>query len=246
MRRSSTPSPMGDDAGWPDGRYLMVDNDPGKVGLISDPLSNLEAKPENWLNKDFFKAEGVKAVAVVTDKETNWWWVARESLTNDFKLVNAKPGEELDAGKTGGLGSVLTSPSFNDVLPPPADLKTIGLDKPRVATVETFDGFSYKLKLAKKDDDNYYFQLTVAASFPRERTPGKSEKPEDREKLDKEFKEKLQKLDERLAQEKAHENWIYLVSKWTVDPLLKERQELLAEKKEEPKQDEAAKEGAAK
>jgi len=41
-----------------------------------------------------------------------------------------------------------------------------------------------------------------------------------------------------LKQEKAFEKWTYLVSKWTVDPLLKERKDLLAEKKEEPKKEE--------
>jgi hypothetical protein len=246
LRRSSSPSPFGDDAGWPDGRYLMVNNDPNQVGLVSNPLTSLEPKPENWLNKDFFKIEGIKAVAIVTDKDTNWWRVARESLTNDFKLIHAKDGEQLDQSKIGGLGSVLSSPSFNDVMPPPSDLKSIGFDKPRVATIETFDGFSYKLKLAKKDEDNYYAQLSLTAAFPRERQPGKDEKPEDKEKLDKEFKERLQKLDERLAADKAYENWIYLVSKWTLDPLLKERSELLVEKKEEPKKGEAAKEGEAK
>src|SRR5439155_21869465 len=69
-------------------------------------------------------------------------------------------------------------------------------------------------------------------------TPGKDEKPEDKEKLDKEFKDRLAKLEEKLKQEKGFEQWTYLVSKWTVDPLLKERKDLLAEKKEEPKKDE--------
>src|SRR2546430_12704710 len=36
--------------------------------------------------------------------------------------------------------------------------------------------------------------------------------------LDKEFKERLAKLEEKLKQEKGFEKWTYLVSKWTVDP----------------------------
>ena len=42
-------------------------------------------------------------------------------------------------------------------------------------------------------------------------------------------------VEEKLKQEKTFEKWTYLVSKWTVDPLLKERKELLAEKKDEKK-----------
>ncbi len=87
--------------------------------------------------------------------------------------------------------------------------------------------------------------MNSSADLPKERKPGKDEKTEDKEKLDKEFKEKMSKLDEKLKQEKAFEKWTYLVSKWTVDPLLKERKDLLAEKKEEPKKEEKEPSGAA-
>jgi hypothetical protein len=94
--------------------------------------------------------------------------------------------------------------------------------------------------------------LTTSAtrfeSAPRrtkERTPGKDEKPEDKEKLDKEFKEQQKKLEEKLAQEKGLAKWTYLVSSWTVDSLLKDRAQLLVDKKEELKQEEPKKEGAA-
>ena len=113
------------------------------------------------------------------------------------------------------------------------------MDNPIVAKLDTFDGFSYAIKIGTKtNEDNYYVNASVSADLPKERTPGKDEKPEDKEKLDKEFKEKISKLDEKLKQEKAFEKWTYLVSKWTVDPLLKERKDLLAEKKEEPKKEE--------
>ena len=57
-------------------------------------------------------------------------------------------------------------------------------------------------------------------------------------KLDKEFKEKQKKLEDKLAQEKAYEKWTYLVSSWTLDSVLKERSQLMVEKKEEPKKEE--------
>ena len=114
------------------------------------------------------------------------------------------------------------------------------MDHPLLATLETFDNFTYTVKLGKKtSDDSYHVQVAVNASLVKERTPGKDEKPEDKEKLDKEFKEKAGKLEEKLKQEKALEKWTYLVSKWTIDPLLKERKDFLAEKKEEPKKEEA-------
>ena len=45
----------------------------------------------------------------------------------------------------------------------------------------------------------------------------------------------------KVQQEKAFEKWTYVVSSWTVDSLLKERSQLLAEKKDESKKDEATK-----
>jgi putative NADH-flavin reductase len=78
-------------------------------------------------------------------------------------------------------------------------------------------------------------QVAVSGNFAKERAPGKDEKPEDKEKLDKEFKDKLAKHEEKLKNEKRFEQWVYIVPKYTVEPLLKGRQELL---KEEPKAEE--------
>ena len=115
---------------------------------------------------------------------------------------------------------------------------TFGLDKPNVVALDTFDNFSYTLKIGQKTNDNYPLTLAVAAHISNERQPGKDEKPADKTKLDKEFKDNQKKLEDKLAQEKTCEPWIYLVSTWTVEPLLKERSQLMTEKKEEPKKEE--------
>ena len=112
-----------------------------------------------------------------------------------------------------------------------------GLDKPVIATLETFDNFTYTIKVGQKTNDNYPLTFTVVAQLPKERAPGKDEKPEDKARLDKEFKDAQKKLEEKLAQERTCEKWTYLVSSWTLDPLLKERSQLFVEKKEEPKKD---------
>jgi hypothetical protein len=82
--------------------------------------------------------------------------------------------------------------------------------------------------------------VAVTAQLPKERTPGKDEKPEDKARLDKEFKEQQKKSEDKLSQEQSYGKWVYLVSNWTVDSLLKDRAQLLVEKKEEPKKDEKA------
>jgi len=246
MKKSDRPSPFAGesgDEGWPDGRYVVVGNDSQNVSLISDALANVEPKPEQWLNKDFFKVEKVRSIAVTFPAATNSWKLSRETESGEWKLADIKAGEQLDSTKASGVANPLGSPSFVDVA---AKTKPdeLGLNKPNVVTIDTFDNFNYMIKVGQKTNDNFPLTMTVAAQISKERAPGKDEKPEDKDKLDKEFKEKQKKLEEKLAQEKGFENWIYLVSTWTVDALLKERSHLLVEKKEEPKKDDAKKEEA--
>jgi hypothetical protein len=234
-RGSGDSSPMGG-GDFPVGRYVMVPDGQNKVWLINEPFSNVEPKPEQWLNKDFFKVEKLKSIAVMHPGGTNSWKLEREKEGGDLKLADVKGEEQLDTGKASGAGYALSSPSFNDVLGP--DTK---LEDNITAKLETFDGFTYNVKLGKPiKEENYPLQVAVEGNFPKQREPGKDEKPEEKEKLDKEFKETTTKLEEKLKQEKAFEKWTYLVAKWTIDPLLKERKDLLAEKKEEKKEEKPA------
>jgi len=234
MRKSDRPSPfgaeMGGEDGYPDGRYVKV-GDSVDVAVISDALQNLEPKPEQWLNKDFFRVEKIRTLAVNFPTETNSWKLTRESETGPLKLADPKLGEELDAGKASGMLNTLSSPSFVDVST--ARPEQLGLDKPTVVIIDTFENFNYTLKVGTKTNENYPVEMAVAAQLAKERTPGKDEKPEDKEKLDKDFKESQKKLEEKLATEKGFEKWVYLVSNYSLDSLLQDRSKLMAEKKPE-------------
>lgn len=236
---SDDDSPFG--GPMPTGRYVMLNGDLKTLVLVADPLQSVETRAEEWLQKDFLKVENIRAVAVTAPETTNSWKVTRESAAGEWKLDGAKGEEKLDAAKIGPVNSVLGSASFNDVL---VNFKpeSVGLDKPRTATIQTFDGFTYALKLGKKDDEIYGLQFTVTADLPKERTPGKDEKPEDKTRLDKDFADNAKRLAEKLKADQALEKWTFTVSKWTVDPLLKDRKEWLAEKKEEPKKEDPKKE----
>ncbi len=244
MKSGGQKSPMEEagDGGFPDGRYVQAGGASDHVVLISDPLANLEPNPEPWLNKDFFKVEKARTIAVTFPQTTNSWKLVRETEGGALKLAEPTPGEELDAGKASGVGNPFASPSFDDVVVGATPEQT-GLNQPKVVAIETFYGFNYTIKVGAKTNENYFLTLTVAATLPKERTAGKDEKPEDKTKLDKEFADQQQKLGEKLAAEKVFEPWTYLVSGWTVDSLLKERAQLLIEKKDtakpEAKPDEA-------
>jgi hypothetical protein len=234
-------SPFGDtdDAGYPDGRYVMVGTNSSTVALISDPLSTVEPRPEQWLDKGFFKVEKIRSVSVAYPEATNSWKVTHQTETSPWQLGDATPTEQLDATKITTATSQLGSPSFIDV-DTTSQPEQLGLDKPTVVTVDTFEDFAYTFKIGQLTNNNYPLSIAVAAQLAKERTPGQDEKAEDKAKLDKEFKDKQQKLQDKLTKEKGYEKWNYLVSNWTLDPLLKRRAELLVEKKEEVKKDSSA------
>jgi hypothetical protein len=216
----------GAEGGFPAGRYVKPAGGQ-KVSLVSETLDEVDPKPERWLSKDFIKIEGSKSITVDGPQK---WSVSRESATADWKLADAKPEEKLDTGKVAALGTVFASPSFTDVLAPDAKLE----DPVTTANVETFDGFKYELKIGKPTGENYPVTVKVSGEFPKERTPGKDEKPEDKTKLDGEFVVKQKQLEEKLAKEKKMEGRPYLVARFTVDPLLKERSGLFPDKPAEP------------
>ena len=123
MRKSAgRPSAMGDmgeNEGWPDGRYVMVGTGAKTVAVVSDPLSNIEPKPDQWLNKDFFKVEKVRSIAVAYPAATNSWNVSRETETaSDWKLAEPKPGEQLDSAKTSSFCLPLVRRALATSCPP--------------------------------------------------------------------------------------------------------------------------------
>src|SRR5258707_298238 len=137
MKKNDRPSPMGEmgDEGWPDGRYVKV-GDSANVALISDGLANIEPKPEQWLNKDFFKIEKVRSIVVTFPAATNSWKLTRDTESAEWKMADAKPGEQLDASRASGVANPFGSPSFANVATG-AKPEDAGLDKPTLVTADT-------------------------------------------------------------------------------------------------------------
>ena len=203
---------MGDD-GWPDGRYVMVGTGATTAALISDPLDNVQSKPDQWLNKDFLSVEKPRTVAVQYPETTNSWRLTRASETNDWQLADAKTGEKLDSSKISSVTSPLSSPSFNDV----TALSIGSTASNTILTVETFDGFTYVSKIGPKKDDNYPVSFSITATLP---APDKSNK-------DAQARQKT--LTEKLAKEQGFTNWVYQMPSYSLDEVLKTRQQLLVE-----------------
>ena len=231
--------PMGGGA-WPDGRYVMVGSDLSSVAVVGEPLANANPKPEDWIAKEFVKVEPTVAVSVTFPESTNSFALTRTNELGEWSLTAAKPGEDLDKNKVAAFASLLSAPTFDDVLIKP-DLQALGLDHPVEASIRTASGFTYKLRIGKQQgEESHPVQVSVDAVLMKERPAAKDEKPEDKTRFDKEFKDRLAKQEEKLKSEQALGKWTFLMKKWTLEPLLKKRGELFADKKTDDKKADTA------
>src|SRR5208337_76704 len=106
------------------------------------------------------KVEKPRTISFASTNAADSWTLSRASELAPWVLEQAKPGEVLDTNKVSSLASTLSYPSFVDVAADSAPDKT-GLDKPLTVNIETFDHFTYTLKIGQKTPENDY-NITVA------------------------------------------------------------------------------------
>jgi hypothetical protein len=211
--------------GVPAGRYVLVSGNNDKVVVVSDPLNVAEAKPGKWLSKDFFKVDRVKTLAVAPEGAAPEWKITRDVEWGQWQF--AGPGV-VDASSAVSAVNALGNLSFADVAVKPEEG-----EKPMMAVAETFDNLTYRIRLARrKGGEDYHLNFTVSGEPPAKRVPEKDEKPEERERRDKDHAEMTKRLEERVAKEKALSKWTYVASKSSIDPLLKDRGAMTARKQQ--------------
>lgn len=214
----------------PIGRWVMDPADPTVAALVSEVLSHIQPTPGPWLNKDFFKVEKIKSIEVrYPDQVTNSFRLSRENESGEWALAGLDPGLELDATKTSGFNYAFGSPSFEDVVLDAATTE-LGLDSPTRIMIETFNGFDYDITSGRTVDGKLPIRVAVQGVYPRERVADEGEEASVKAQRDKVFSDALTLLDEKLKNEQALEPWTFLVSSWTLDPVLKKRGDLLKEK----------------
>ena len=220
--RSTMPGMNGE---VPEGRYILVGTN-APVYLVGETFENITANPISWLNKDFIKVERLSSVSVqFTGESSPDWTFTRENENTPFQLVDRAENENVDDSKTRILSGAFSYAAFNDVLSPDTDPTVTRLNAPTIAVLKTFDGFTYTLNIGKltPDETGRYLSIQVQAQLPTERIPEANEKEEDKERLDAAFQVNLTRLQEKLEREKQYEKWIYIVSNWNVENLLKNR-----------------------
>ncbi len=213
----------------PTGRYVVASAAPERAWIVNDSLSQWTAEPTDWLDKTFIAINGIKSVEV-KEKDNVRWKAERADRNAEMELVAGETKKEFDPNKVRPIGSVFSFGNFSDVIGRDVPVETTGLDAPVVASITTFDGFTYTVRIGKANDkDQRHVTVSTEAILPQQREPAADEKPEDKKRLDEEFAANLKTMKEKLDKEKRLEGWVYLVPQSSVETLLKSLEDFVKE-----------------
>ncbi len=214
------------------GRFALNPDQKDKVYLIDETFPSLDPLNLNvWLKKEFIDTQKLRAATRGNAGNAPGWKVSRKDDRADWELQDGGANESLDKDSATPLSSL--SLSLQDVRPETAPDSETGLQQPLVAELDTFDGFHYHLEIGGSGpDQSHFLRVKVSANFPPARTPAANETAEEKSKKDDEFNKQLEQWKNRLADEQKLEHWVFLVSDWSLEPLLKARTDFV--KKAEP------------
>ena len=224
--------PTGGESTVGSGRFALNPEQKDRVYLIDETFPSLDPfNPSSWLNKQFIDTQKLRSVVRGNIGTAPGWKVSRKDEHADWELQDAAVNESLEKENTNPLSSL--SLSFQDVRPGNTPVTETGLQQPLVVELETFDGFHYQVDIGGAGPDQTHFlRVKPSAQFPSTRPPVSNETAEDKSKKDDEFSKQLDQWKVRLANEQKLENWVFLVSDWSLEPLLKARADFV--KKAEP------------
>jgi hypothetical protein len=232
------------------GRFVRVSSDPESVYVIGESFPRVTADPKTWLSEQFLEIKKIESILLRApgDDSVVPWQLTRENETAEFTLADLGPAEEMQGAATSPLKNLFSFARFEDVMSEEAAGQMRDTKQARQAIITTFDGFTYTIDFAPKvstppaegeeaapaaGNDNYLLTVKVTAEIPAKRTPGKDEKPEDATRLDEEFTAMQEGLKKALAGQQQLQGRVYEITKWTVNSLIKTRDELAQAKAEE-------------
>jgi hypothetical protein len=247
IENSASPSPMMMGAANAVGRYTRNHADESGFYAVSELFPSVSTEPNRWLSDTFISPEKIKSISVSQkDKSDAAWTLTRDAEEAEFKLTGAAATEVLDTAATSPLKSLFSFARFEDVVPKDQVAERSAAEGKQIATIETFDGFTYTLTITPTKPttappaalsantpppatDNYLMSVNVTAELSKERKKDDGEKPEDAKTKDDAFATRLKSLTEKLTNEKALIGRTFEVAKTQIDPLLKERSALITQ-----------------
>jgi hypothetical protein len=195
-----------------DGRFVLLPADATHTIVVSNALTQATAKSAEWIARAGLAVEKLATLEVHMGGES--WKIERAGDNAEWKLLGAKPQEKLEITKANSAGYAFSNLDLADVAPKDTKAEDLGLDKPDTATVTTFDGLTYAVRIGKLANDQYPITVSVAGE------------PKAREGKDAE--EQSRKLAERIARERALEGHVLFVARSRLEDVLKKRADLLA------------------
>jgi hypothetical protein len=227
LESGSSASPFG---GGATGRFVLNHADASGVYVTSELFPTLTADVTRWLDDSFLRVEKIQSVAVSKPGQENeiQWKLTRPDENAEFALEGKKDEENLDTTAINPIKNLFSYARFEDVVPAADADEAWDKDKRQTAVIETVEGFTYNVTFGPKKSesegaDTYLMRVTTTASIPAERKKGEGETEEDAKQKDEAFAERKKELEEKLADAKKLEGVTYQVTKFTVDPLLKDR-----------------------
>jgi len=210
-----------------DGRFVMRPEEPNTAYIVADPLAQASANSADWIDRSSFVAEHVKTLQLHYP-DGGGWRIERAADDANWKLSGARSGEKLDVARANAASYALGVLELADVPPPGA--KDTGLDRPIEVDATTLEGLSYAIRVGKPVGDNYYVSFKPGGTLAKQRKPEKGEKPEDRTRRDKDYADRVKRIEARLPREKLLSGYALLIPKSKLEDVLKTRGELLEKK----------------
>lgn len=234
------------------GRFVRNHADESGFYAVGELFPSLSDQPKGWLADDFLRVEKIQSISVTQPGKADIAWKAvRNNEDSEFALEGAAAGEAIEPTTATSLKSLFAYSQFTDVVPKADVEKRAVADQKRIATIVTFEGFTYTITFtpskageksapARPEDpspaaeDTYLVTVTVDATIPKERKKEEGEKPEDAKAKDEAFATRTKELNERLAKEKVLAPYTFEVAKASVEQLVKDRATLT--KKPDPQE----------
>ena len=217
------------------GRYVAPP-EPGVFVVVSDPMSQAEAKPAPWLARDLVRVvQASRMTSVGADGKVRWS-ASRPNESADWK--STRPEDRLDNNKLQDLVSALIYISVADVAP---DASKAGFDKGVTLKVDTFNNYHYALTFGESVGDLRFLKIALEADPPPSRPPQQGEAPADKEKNDQQYLKDHDGMIAHVAREKKLEGWTFLVRDEDVKALIRDRAQLLPDLKKDDKKGETKK-----
>ena len=210
------------------GRFVFSPAVKDRVYLVSETFFSIDPLSVGpWLDKTFIVPGDLKEIDQAAWSNNPGWKIIRDDPKADWRLENLQLGEALDKSFAQSVSNF--SPSFTDVRPASTSPDETGLNDAFQSRIKAFDGFTYDLLVGKQGPDKTrYIQVRVSADLPSVRTPDPKESQEDKKKKDEEFDKRNADLKQRLEKEKRFEKWVFLVPDWSLEQILKRRNEIVS------------------